>query len=131
MPKIKSLPSSKDLRVFAIILVIGFLIIGLGIPFLKDRPMNIYLVGLAGLIFVTGMISPKILIKPREYWIKVGNLLGKINSTILFTLIYILIFSTVGLIFRIFKRDKMHRHFKKSDSTMVFKTEISSFDEPF
>lgn len=131
MQKTNEAPSLKDLRVFALIFAIGFLIIGWVIPALKDKAMNPYLVGLAVFVFLLGMLIPKSLIIPRKYWIKFGNVMGKINSTILFTVIYFLVFATIGLIFRIFKRDRLKMKFRGVNSTMVMKNEISPFDEPF
>lgn len=131
MQKTNKIPSIKDLRVFAVIVSLGFLLIGWRIPALKKHSMNPYLVSLAIVIFSLGMFIPKILIKPREYWIKIGNVLGKINSTILFTLIYFFIFMTVGFIFKLFNRDRLFTKFRGVQSTMVIKKEISPFNEPF
>jgi hypothetical protein len=130
MQKIKA-PSIKDLRIFAFIVSLGFLVIGWGIPVFKKHPINLYLINFSTLIFILGMLFPKTLVKPREYWIVIGNALGKINSTIFFTLIYFFIFSTVGLMFKVFGRDRMHTHFKGIKTTMVLKKEISPFTEPF
>lgn len=131
MQKTNKAPSNKDLRVFALIVSIGFLIIGWGIPALKNYSMNPYLVSVSAVIFILGMLLPMALIKPRQYWIKVGNILGKINSTILFSIIYFLVFAVVGLIFRLFGRDRLHSQFRGVSTTMVMKKEISPFTEPF
>lgn len=124
-------PSAKDLRIFALILTAGFFIIGGLIPYLKDKSFNMPLVIIGGSVFLVGMLCPKLLIYPRKYWIFIGNIMGKINSTILFTFMYILIFSTIGLIFKIFKRDRLKTNFRKVSTTMVFKNEISPFEDPF
>ncbi|MBC7711732.1 MAG: hypothetical protein H7177_00235 [Rhizobacter sp.] len=124
-------PAAKDLRIFALILTIGFLVIGFGIPYLKAKTYNHVLIYIAAAIFIVGMLTPKLLIYPRKGWIAVGEVMGKINSTILFTFVYILIFTTVGLIFRMFKRDRLKKEFRKVNSTMVMKNEISTFEEPF
>lgn len=131
MQKTKAAPSKKDLRVFALIVAGGFLLIGWGIPALKNHSMNPYLVSISAIIFTLGMLIPNSLIKPREYWIKIGNVLGKINSTILFTLVFFLVFTPIAIIFRLFGRDRLHTRFKAVKSTMVMKHEISPFNEPF
>lgn len=124
-------PSAKDLRIFALILTVGFLFIGGLVPYFKNKSFNMLLVIVGGSFFLVGMLCPKLLIYPRKYWIIIGNIMGKINSTILFTLMYILIFSTVGLIFKIFKRDRLKTGFRKVSTTMVLKNEISTFEDPF
>lgn len=131
MQKTKKGPSKKDLKIFALIVAGGFLLIGWGIPALKHQSMNPYLVSISAFIFSLGMLIPNSLIKPREYWIKIGNVLGKINSTILFTLIFFLVFTPIAFIFKLFGRDRLHTNFKAVKSTMVLKQEISPFDEPF
>lgn len=131
MQKTNKAPSHKDLRVFALIVSIGFIILGWGIPLLKNHPKNPYLIGVAAMIFILGLLIPRTLIRPREYWIKIGNILGRINSTILFSIMYFLIFTTVGFIFKLFGRDRLHTRFRAVKSTMVMKKEISPFTEPF
>lgn len=131
MQKIKKDPTSHELRVFALIVSIGFTILGWLIPYLRGNSIHVPLLMIAGLVFVFGMALPKSLIKPREIWIKIGNVLGKINSTIIFTVIYFLVFASVGLIFRIIKRDRLFTKFKSVNSTLVMKNEISPFTDPF
>ncbi|MEA9356367.1 SxtJ family membrane protein [Bacteriovorax sp. PP10] len=131
MQKTRKAPSKKDLRVFALIVAGGFLLIGWGIPALKNHPMNPYPVSVSAAVFILGMLVPNSLIKPREYWIKIGNVLGRINSTILFTLVFFLVFTPIALLFRLFGRDRLHTHFRSVKSTMVMKQEISPFNEPF
>lgn len=131
MQKTNAQPTNHDLRVFALILSIGFSVLGVLIPYLKGHSFNFSLITLAGLIFLVGMAMPKLIIKPRKYWIIIGNNLGKINGAILFTVLYFVLFSTIGLIFRIFSRDRMKSQFRKIESTMVMKNEISTFEDPF
>ena len=131
MQKTKTPPSIKELRIFAIILFLGFFIIGHLIPFYKGKEPHWLLVIIAFIILIMGMGVPKLLEKPREYWIIIGNFLGKINSAILFTVIYFLVFTSVGIIFKILKRDRLFRKFREVKSTMVLKTEISPFTDPF
>lgn len=131
MQKIEVIPSNKELRVFALIITSGFLIFGWGIPFYKNHQSNIYLLLISGIIFFLGVFLPKTLIWPRKYWLKTGHILGVINTTILFSIIYFIIFSSIGLIFRCFGRDRLCSKFREVKSTMVVKGRISSFSEPF
>lgn len=124
-------PTVKELRIFSLILTTCFLVLGALIPFIKGKDYHMWAVSLAGVIFILGMLMPKLLIYPRQGWIAVGNVMGKINSTILFTLLYFVLFTTVGFIFRIIKRDRLKKGFRKISTTLVLKNEISAFDEPF
>ena len=124
-------PSIKELRIFALILSVGFLIIGMLIPYLKGLSSDNWAIVLSGIIFITGMLFPKLLIYPRQGWIFVGNIMGKINSTIMFTLLYFILFTTIGFIFKIIKRDRLKKRFRGVSTTMVMKYETSAFEEPF
>lgn len=131
MQKTKSVPTNHELRIFALIVAGGFVVLGWLIPFLRGKDIHLPLLLIAGIVFVIGMAVPRSLEVPREYWIKVGNVMGKINSTIIFTVIYFLVFAFVGLIFRIIKRDRLFTKFKSVNSTLVLKNEISPFTDPF
>ena len=131
MQKIKIIPSNKELRLFALTVTSGLLIIGWGIPAYKNHESNIYLLLISGIVFFLGILFPKTLIWPREYWMKIGHIMGVINTTILFSVIYFLVFSTIGFIFRFVGRDRLCTKFRSVKSTMVIKKDISAFSEPF
>jgi hypothetical protein len=121
----------KKLRIFSLILTMCFFIVGIGIPYLKGRHFNVILSYIAFSFFILGIFTPTLLSYPHKYWMSLGNILGKINNTIFFTIIYLILFATVGLIFRILKRDRLKKKFRMISSTIVLKSEISSFNEPF
>lgn len=131
MQKTNNAPTAHELRVFSLIVAIGFSVLGWVIPTLRGKDIHVPLLLVSGLVFVFGMATPKLMVKPREIWIKIGNVLGKINSTIIFTVIYFTVFAGVGLIFRIIKRDRLFTRFKSVKSTLVMKNEISPFTDPF
>ena len=81
--------SKKDLREFGILIGFGFpIIIGLLIPAITGhgfRSWTIW-VGFLGLIF--GLISPNLLKLPYKAWMKLGYLLGWVNSRIILGIIF-------------------------------------------
>ncbi|MBI2027240.1 MAG: hypothetical protein HYS98_05510 [Deltaproteobacteria bacterium] len=50
-------------------------------------------------------------------WIQFGNLLGKINATIILTLLYILLITPIGMMRRLLGKDEL---FKKRKSQQSF-----------
>lgn len=121
----------KTNRNFGLIMSFGFLVLGIVIPFIKRQNVHYFLVIVSALFFILAIISPMTLNFFRVRWLKLGEVLGKINSKIIFSIIYILIFSTIHLIFKILRRDKLKLKWKKYSSTYADKTQVSSFLDPF
>lgn len=116
---------------FGLIMAFAFFILGVLIPFAKQRPVVIPLVAVAVFFLFSALLCPGFLEKPRAYWLHLGELLGRINSTIILTAIYLVLFSLTRFIFFLLRRDRMKRMWKKYPSTFQEKTEISSFRDPF
>ena len=131
MLKIKNLIETKTNRNFGLIMSICFFVVGALIPFFKHKPNHISLLILASLFLFIAFIAPNLLTKPRHYWLILGEKLGIINTKILFTLIYLSVFSLVHLVFIMTRRDRLMRAWKKYPSTYQIKTKISSFADPF
>lgn len=122
---------TKTNRYFAFTMTTGFLILGAGIPLIKGSHFHLPLVVVAAVFLLLGLIAPDRLEKPRVFWIWLSEKLGFINSRILFTVVYLSIFSFVHLIFKISGRDRMKRTWKKYNSTYQEKAKITSFSDPF
>ena len=55
------------------------------------------------------VLSPNALRPLYVLWMKIGNILGKINSTILLTLCFFVLFVPVSVFFKLAKRDRLER----------------------
>lgn len=77
-----------------LVIVIGFLIF----YFFTEKPILMYISLGLGLLF---LILPSIGEIIINYWFKLGGVLGKINGTILLSLIYLLVLIPTALIKRI------------------------------
>ena len=118
-------------RNFGFIMTGGFLVLGFIIPFIKHRPAHLWLISLSLVFLLFAFFAPTLLEKPRILWLKLGHNLGIINTRLLFTFIYLSLFSLVHFIFIILRRDKLKSVWKKYPSTFQQKNEISSFCDPF
>ncbi|MGK0273180.1 MAG: hypothetical protein ACI88H_003859, partial [Cocleimonas sp.] len=55
------------------------------------------------------LIIPESLRKVNEIWIKVGNVLGWVNSRIILGIMFYLLIFPIGLLLKVFGRDAMNR----------------------
>ena len=70
-----------------------------------------------GGFWLMSIIYPKLLAPIYAVWMKVGHILGKINSTIILSLCYFVLFVPLAVIFRLMKRDRLHRWNLKSQQS--------------
>ena len=131
MKKIDIEVNLKEQKNFGFILVFGFFILGYLIPLFKHHHYNFFLLFISIITLILTLFVPHLLKWPRYYWLKVGNILGELNTTIIFTIIYFSIFSLINLLFKVIKRDRLQLKWKKYNTTYIIKDSISSFDEPF
>lgn len=129
--KVNPVKNPNENRNFALIMTAGLLLFGAGLPLFKKHSINTPIVVLALLFLAIGLIRPALLEKPRVYWIWLGEKLGYINSRIMFSVLYMILFSFVHLVFIVTGRDKMQKRWKKYSTTYKIKNNISSFRDPF
>lgn len=94
----------RELRVFVAVLCLAAIIFS-ALSWVKGGTSYKYLVPLFALFFVIGMFSP-ISIKPfYELWMKLARVLGKIQSTLILTVVFLLILIPMNLLSRLFEKD--------------------------
>ncbi len=118
-------------RKFGYILAFGFAIVGFVIPALKKGQFHPVLIFLSLAFLIMGYFFPHKLNTLRVKWMILGEFLGKINTTIIFTLIYLMVFSTIHAIFSMLGRDRLMKKWKKYSTTFHRKENISDFSDPF
>jgi len=101
-------PTTKELRSFGFILAGGFpLMFGLVAPWSRGHAWP-WIVG--GLALLLALAAPAVL-RPFYYvWMKIGLVLGWINTRIILTVCFYLLITPVGLVMRLAGKDPMHRH---------------------
>lgn len=105
---------TKDIRSFAI-LAGGFLtLLGLW-PFLFSGDVPRYwLLAVAVCIVSLGLINPPMLGPVYRIWIKLGSILGFINTRIILSLGFFVIFTPLGVMMRLLGRDPLNRGYNPS-----------------
>jgi hypothetical protein len=106
----------KTLREFGLVFAGGLIIFfGLLIPWIFDKPWVWQDAGArwpwigAAAFAATGLIFPVALKPIYIIWMKLGHVLGWINTRIILGIVFFLIFMPVALGFRLFGRDPMER----------------------
>ena len=77
------------------------------IAFWRGRGHPVWLVALGGILMFFGWIAPTVLRWPSALWWKFSEVLGWINSRIILTAVFLLIFTPVGLVMRLLGRDSL------------------------
>ena len=95
--------TTKKLREFGILIGFGFpFLIGWLIPFTSGHDFRIWTlwIGLPNLLI--GFIKPYLLFYPYKFWMKIGLILGWLNSRLILSLVFILILLPIAMIMKIF-----------------------------
>ena len=120
---IRNEKSRKKLREFGII--IGFLIpliIGGIIPFLRGYLFAYWTLYPGTLLIILGIIKPEFLFVPYIVWMKIGDLLGWINSRIILGLVYFIVLIPIALLMKNFGYDPLRNKKSKNKTYRELKT---------
>jgi hypothetical protein len=106
-----------DLRKFGFIMgSMIVLIFGLLFPWIVDKtkenwPIWPFIVMLV--FFALALITPEVLRPVNAVWLKIGNILGWINSRIILGVMFYLLIFPIGLLLKLFGKDSMNRKLEK------------------
>lgn len=107
----------SDLRKFGLIMGAMFaLIFGLLFPWITDKTFGnwpIWPFIVMAIFWTLALIFPESLRKVNELWLKVGNVLGWINSRIILGAMFFLLIFPTGLLLKLFGKDSMNRKLEK------------------
>ncbi|MBO8240533.1 hypothetical protein HA152_07430 [Prochlorococcus marinus XMU1412] len=100
--------SKKTLRDFGLLVSFGFpLFIGFLFPLITGHNFRIWTLWITILSFTLGLFSPKLLYFPYKIWMKLGFILGWINSRIILGLVFFSVLLPISLIMKVFKYDPL------------------------
>ena len=115
----------------------GYLFFGLFLvlslwPVINDGPINFLFFGTSLIFLVLTLIKAKILYFLNNYWIKLGELLGKIIAPIVMFVIFFGIVTPLSLLTKLLKKDLLNMKFNKSKTYWMNKVKsIDSMDKQF
>ena len=118
--------SNKQLREFGLLIGIGIpLIIGYFLPLLRSHNFNYWTlyIGLPALIL--GILKPRVLYFPYKLWMRIGYILGWINSRLILSLVFFIILLPMSLVMKTFGYDPFKLKDKKQMSYKENKTDYN------
>ena len=105
--------TTKVLRDFGILIGFGFpIILGIIIPLLYGHSFRAWTLFIGIPFLMLGFIYPRILFYPFKFWMKLGYVLGWVNSRIILGLVFLLVLQPVALFMKFFNYDPLKK--KKS-----------------
>ncbi len=117
---------------FGILFFVVFLGLGLW-PLTNDNNPNINLIVISTIFLILGLLNSKLLSPLNSFWIKFGELLGKIIAPVVMAIIYFLILTPISLMVRLFGKDLLGVKFSKQLKTYWIKRkkDLGSMNKQF
>ena len=103
------------------------------VPLTKKGEINIYLISIALIFLVLGLLNSKILSPLNKAWIKFGEILGRVIAPIVMAIVYFLILTPISLLVRLFGKDLIGMKFSNDIKSYWIKRKkhIGSMDKQF
>lgn len=130
--------TTSDLRKFGFIMgIMIVLIFGLFFPWVFDKTKETWpmwpFIAMA-VFFTLAIVVPKVLGPVNTIWLKIGHVLGWVNTRIILGIMFFLLIFPIGLLLKLFGKDSMQR--KMSDDVdsyrvLVTPREKNHLEKPF
>ena len=112
--------SNKKLREFGFVFGFGLpILIGLIIPALGGHTFKVWTLFVALPTLSISIFKVSLLSIPYKIWMKIGYILGWINSRIILGLVFILVLIPIALVMKLFNYDPLKRKFTESKSYRI------------
>ena len=119
-------------RSFGLLFFIFFLALALW-PLTKKGEINLYLIAIALIFLVLGLLNSRILSPLNKAWIKLGEILGRIIAPIVMAIVYFLILTPISLLVRLFGKDLIEMKFNNNVKSYWIKRKknLGTMDKQF
>ena len=108
-----------------------FLILSLW-PVLNDNSVNFLFLSISAVFLILSILKAKILDFLNNYWIKLGELLGRVVAPIIMFLVFFVIVTPLSLLTKLLKKDLLNMRFNDSKTYWTNKVKkIDSMDKQF
>jgi hypothetical protein len=91
-------------RSFGVVFTLFFVAAGVA-PLRHAQPMRVWCLALALVLLAAAIFKPSSLRWPNRLWIGLGVALGKVVNPVVTTLLFYLVFTPMGLMLRLLKKD--------------------------
>ena len=113
--------SAKELRSFGLLVGGIFAIIGVWPAVFKAAGLRVWAVAVAILLIIPGLAMPRVLRPVHRVWMTIGHLLGWINSGIVLSIMFYVVFTPVALVLRLLGHDPMRRELDPNVDTYLIR----------
>ena len=114
---------STELRSFGLLVGGVFSIIGLWPLLPQSDPPRLWAIVLGAGFFLLGLFLPNSLKWPHRLWMKVGHVLGWVNTRIILGIIFYGLITPMGVLKRVMGKDSMRRALvQEADTYRVLRT---------
>ena len=109
--------SNKILRQFGFLVGIGFpVLIGVILPLYSGHAFRYWTFWIGLPLLFVAILKPALLFFPYKFWMKLGNVLGWVNSKVILGLVFIFVLQPIAFIMKSFGYDPLKKK-KKSETT--------------
>ena len=109
--------SERILREFGILIGVGFpIILGCIIPLISGHIFRFWTLWFGIPFLILGIFKPVLLLYPYKVWMKLGLVLGLINSRVILGLIFIVILIPIAFLMKLFGYDPLRKKLINKDS---------------
>ena len=113
----------KGLRNFGLLTgTIAAVLFGILLPWIWQHAFPLWPWIVAAVLWFWALIAPKTLNPVYQIWMRVGLVLGWINTRIILGLIFYVLVTPMSLVMRLFGRDSMTRRFEPNYQTSRIKS---------
>ena len=118
-------------RGFGILFFIIFTIISVW-PLLKAGDLRIWSLLIAFIFLILGLLDSKFLNPLKRIWIRFGELLGKIISPIVLSIIFFLLITPIGILMKVLRKDLLNLKFTKDKTYWIKRSkDLGSMNNQF
>ena len=111
-------PDKQELRKFGLVFAGMFILIfGLLLPWIWDKSSPMWPWIVAAVFVAAALLVPMTLGPVYRLWMKIGHVLGWINTRIILGVMFFLIFAPVALLLRLLGKDMLRRRLDTSATT--------------
>ena len=82
-------------------------LIGWVLPVLRDHSFRIWTLWISFPSIIIAILRPRMLLNPYKIWMKIGDILGWVNSRIILGLVFLIILQPIAFIMRIMGHDPL------------------------
>ncbi len=127
LKSVKIKADKKEFRKFGI--TVGIFLIALGAVFLwQGKFFASYLIYIGLLLLSLALLIPQIL-KPLHFiWMSFAMILGYFMTRIILSLIFFLLFTSIGIVMRLFKKDPLQERFNPNANSYWIKRKRRTHD---